>query len=232
LEDRRRSFKHHRYVRGRDLDFYFSGCSYFSGAVRILVKSDGLNRACPLRANVVSLRDDTLKMRHRAIALCVSLLLFSQQLPAIAENSIVSQVATASATPSPLAKTDTELVYEVLVKMLDRWNAHDVDGLMSVYWNSPRLLAVIDTEQFDGWENLYRSYKNQCQNPTDMGIVNPTRFQVKLLQPDLAFVIVSWSMKFPENEHASEIVGTTTMDIQKFDSDWKIVVLHTSFTEM
>jgi hypothetical protein len=39
-------------------------------------------------------------------------------------------------------------------------------------------------------------------------------------------------MRYPQNAHASEIVGTTTMDLQKFDSDWKIVVLHTSFTEI
>jgi ketosteroid isomerase-like protein len=116
--------------------------------------------------------------------------------------------------------------------MLDRWNARDLDGLMSVYWKSPSLLAVIDTEQFDGWENLYRSYKNQCRNPTNMGIVNSTRVQVTLLEPDLAFGIVCWTMRYPENAHASEVVGTTTVDLEKFDSEWKIVVLHTSFTEM
>jgi len=49
---------------------------------------------------------------------------------------------------------------------------------------------------------------------------------------ELAFGIVSWTMRYPQNAHASEIVGTTTMDLQKFDSDWKIVVLHTSFTEI
>jgi ketosteroid isomerase-like protein len=171
-------------------------------------------------------------MRHCAIAPFVSLLLFFQQLPAMAEDSVLSQVASPSKRPVTSARTDTQPVYEVLVKMLDRWNAHDIDGLMSVYWKSPRLLAVIDTEQFDGWENLYRSYKSEYLNPTNMGIMNPTRVQVKLLKPDLAFGVVSWTMKYPENAHASEIVGTTTMDIQKFDSDWKIVVLHTSFTEI
>lgn len=170
-------------------------------------------------------------MRHRAIALYVFLLLFFQQGPAKAENLIVSELASSSRT-SAASKSDTQIVYEVLLKMLDRWNARDIDGLMSVYWNSPSLLAVIDTEQFDGWEDLYRSYKNQWRNPTEMGIVNPTRVRVQLLRSDLAFGIVSWTMRFPENARASEIVGTTTLDIQKFGSDWKIVALHTSFTEM
>lgn len=172
------------------------------------------------------------KMRRRAIAPFLSLLLFIYQWPVKAGNLIVAQVATVSPNPAVSPKTDTQIVYEMLVKMLDRWNARDIDGMMSVYWNSPGLLAVIDTEQFDGWENLYRSYKNQSRNPINMGIVNPTRVQVQLLKPDLAFGIVSWTMRYPENSHASEVVGTSTMDIQKFDSGWKIVALHTSFTEM
>jgi ketosteroid isomerase-like protein len=172
-------------------------------------------------------------MQYRAIATCVSLFLFSPQLPVWGENLIVSQIASASTTSTAApAKIETQRIYEVLIKMLDCWNARDLDGLMSVYWKSPRLLAVIDTEQFDGWENLYRSYKNQYRNPTNMGIVNSTRVQVTLLKPDLAFGIVSWTMRYPENAHASEVVGTTTVDLEKFDSEWKIVVLHTSFTEM
>src|SRR5580692_159257 len=169
-------------------------------------------------------------MQYRAIATCVSLVLFSQQLPARGENLLVSQIASASTAPAAAtAKEETQRVYEVLVRMFDRWNARDLDGLMSVYWNSPSLLAVIDTEQFDGWENLYRLYKSRYRNPVNMGIVNPTRIQVQLLKPDLAFGVVSWTMRYPENAHASEIVGTTTMDIQKFETDWKIVALHASY---
>jgi ketosteroid isomerase-like protein len=168
-------------------------------------------------------------MWHPAIA--PALLFFLQLQPGMADILNVSQVKPDS-TPGHASKTDTELVYEVLLKMLDRWNAHDIDGLMSVYWNSPALLAIIDTEQFDGWQNLYRSYKSQYRNPNDMGTVNPIRVQVKLLKPDLAFGIVSWTLKYPGNARASEIVGTSTLDIQKFDSGWKIVALHTSYTVM
>jgi ketosteroid isomerase-like protein len=171
-------------------------------------------------------------MRHRPIVACAFLLLFAQPQPAMAESLIVSQFGVAWTSSRPVAKTDTQFVYEVLLKMLDRWNAHDIDGLMSVYWNSPSLLAIIDTEQFDGWENLYRSYKTQYRNLTNMGTVNPTRVEVKLLKPDLAFGVISWTIQYPENAHASEIVGVSTMNIQKFDSSWKIVALHTSFTEM
>ena len=172
-------------------------------------------------------------MQHIAIAACLFLTLFSLPSPAAAENLILSKIASGATAPTATApRTDEQRVYAVLVKMLDRWNARDIDGLMSVYWNSPSLLAVIDAEQFDGWESLYRSYKIQSRNPNSMGTINPTRVQVKLLQPDLAFGVISWTMRYPENTHALEIVGTTTMDLQKFGPEWKIVVVHTSFTEL
>jgi ketosteroid isomerase-like protein len=173
--------------------------------------------------------DDSAKMWHRAIA---PALLFFLQLQLCQADLNKAQAKPDSNPPVDIPKTDTQLIYEVLLKMLDRWNAHDIDGLMSVYWNSPALLAVIDTEQFDGWQSLYRSYKNQFRNPDNMGTVNPTRVQVKLLKPDVAFGIVSWTIKYPRNARASEMVGTSTLDIQKFDSGWKIVVLHTSYTVM
>ena len=173
-----------------------------------------------------------LKMRYRPIEAYAFLFLFAQPWPAMAQSLTVSQFEETSTLSRPVAKTDTQVVYEVLLKMLDRWNAHDIDGLMSVFWNSPSLLAIIDTEQFDGWENLYRSYKTQYRNLTNMGTVNPTRVEVRLLEPDLAFGVISWTIQYPENAHAAEIVGMSTMNIQKFDSSWKIVALHTSFTEM
>ena len=55
---------------------------------------------------------------------------------------------------SSVSKSDSQQVYEVLLKMLDRWNAHDIEGHLEVYWNSPELLVVVDAEQFSGWQQL------------------------------------------------------------------------------
>ncbi len=35
------------------------------------------------------------------------------------------------------------------LKMLDRWNAHDIEGYLEEYWKSPELLVVVDSEQFN-----------------------------------------------------------------------------------
>ena len=79
--------------------------------------------------------------------------------------------------------------YEVLLKMLDRWNAHDIEGNMGVYWKSPELLVVVDSEQFNGCQQLHDSYINGYPDRSAMGFIQPKRIQVKLLKPDLALAL-------------------------------------------
>jgi ketosteroid isomerase-like protein len=169
-------------------------------------------------------------MRCPALLSCLSILAAGSLVTATAQDLNVSLHHPVP--PKAVLGANTQLVHEILLRMVDRWNAHDIEGLMSLYWNSPSLLAVIDTQQYEGWQNLYQSYKSQYRDPSDMGIVSPTRIQVELLEPDLAFGILSWTLKFPNNPLASEVVGTSTVDLQRFADGWKIVVLHMSFTEM
>ncbi len=132
-------------------------------------------------------------------------------------------------TPSAAA-TDGQQVYEVLLKMLDRWNAHDIEGHLQVYWRSPELLVVVDSEQFNGWQQLHDSYMNGYPDRNSMGFINPARIQVKLLKPDLALALTWWSISFPNSKQ--KVVGNTTMNLQKFEDGWKIVAAHSSTAEM
>jgi ketosteroid isomerase-like protein len=171
-------------------------------------------------------------MRCPTSGYCFGFLGLGCLLNASAQQVPISLYHSEPATVAKGTQNNTQVVSEILLKLVDRWNAHDIDGLMSLYWNSPSFLAVIESEQYEGWESLYHSYKMHYRNPTEMGIVSPTRIQVELLKPDLAFGILSWTLKYPNNPLASEVVGTSTVDLQKFDDGWKIVVLHMSFSEM
>jgi uncharacterized protein (TIGR02246 family) len=131
---------------------------------------------------------------------------------------------------SNAAKPDAQQVYEVLLKMLDRWNAHDIEGYMEVYWMSPELLVIVDSEQFNGWQQLHDSYINGYPDRNTMGLIQPKRIQVKLLQPDLALALTWWSATFPSSKQT--IVGNSTMNVQKFADGWKIVASHTSISEL
>jgi len=133
-------------------------------------------------------------------------------------------------TNSIVSKPDAEQVYEVLLKMFDRWNAHDIEGHLEVYWKSPELLVVIDSEEFNGWQQLHDSYVKGYPDRNAMGFIQPKRIQVKLLKSDLALALTWWSVSFPGSKH--KVVGNTTMNLQKFDDGWKIVASHTSTGEM
>jgi hypothetical protein len=53
---------------------------------------------------------------------------------------------------------------------------------MDVYWNSPELLVVVDSEEDNGWQQLHDSYINGYPATKTMGFIQPTRIQVKLQQ--------------------------------------------------
>ena len=63
-----------------------------------------------------------------------------------------------------------------------------------------------------------------------MGFIQPKRIQVRLLKPDLALALTWWTINFPSSNQ--EVVGDTTMNLQKFDDGWKIIASHTSIDGM
>jgi len=146
-------------------------------------------------------------------------------LPAIAQEHKGWQLDSLPANSSASA-ADTQQVYGILLKMLDRWNAHDIEGYMEIYCKSPELLVVVDAEQFNGWQQLHDSYVNGYPDRVAMGFIQPKRIQVKLLKPDLALALTWWSVSFPSSKQ--EMVGNSTMNLQKFEDGWKIVASHTS----
>jgi hypothetical protein len=150
-------------------------------------------------------------------------------LPVVAQEKNGWQIDPPDANPAA-PESDTQKVYDVLVKMLDRWNAHDIAGHLEAYWKSPELLVVIDSEQFNGWQQLRDSYVNGYPDQNSMGFLQPKRIQVKLLKPDFALALTWWSAYFPSSKRT--VVGTSTMNLQKFDDGWKIVASHTSISEM
>ena len=131
---------------------------------------------------------------------------------------------------SSVSKTDAQQIYEVLLKMLDRWNAHDIEGYLEVYCKSPVLLVVVDSEQFIGWQQLHDSYINGYPDRNSMGVIDPKRIQIKLLKPDLALALTWWSISFPTSKQ--KVVGNTTMNLQKFDEGWRVIVAHSSTADM
>ena len=168
-------------------------------------------------------------MSSRIVGQILLMLLVCGSLPGMAEEQ-EGWVFDSLDSPRGASKSGGQQVYEVLLKMLDRWNAHDIEGHLEAYWKSPELLVVVDSEQFNGWQQLHDSYVNGYPNRDSMGYISPARIQIKLLKPDLALVLSWWSVSFPNSKQ--RVVGNTTMNVQKFDQSWKIVASHSSTTDM
>jgi uncharacterized protein (TIGR02246 family) len=155
--------------------------------------------------------------------LAISALSFT--LPVTAQERTAWQFDSLGAN-STVSKTESQKVYEVLLKMLDRWNTHDIEGYMEVYSKSLDLLVVVDSEEYNGWQQLHDSYVNGYPDRNAMGFIEPKRIQIKLLKPDLALALTWWSLSFPSSKQ--KLVGNTTMNVQKFDDGWKIIASHTT----
>ena len=167
--------------------------------------------------------------RPRNLGRIASILAICLCLPVEAQEKNGWQFDSLGTNPA-VPKPDAQQIYEVLLKMLDRWNAHDIEGHLDVYWKSPELLVVVDSEQFNGWQQLHDSYLNGYPNRSSMGFIEPKRIQVKLLKPDLALALTWWSISFPTSKQ--KVVGNTTMNLQKFDDGWKVVASHSSTADM
>ena len=85
--------------------------------------------------------------------------------------------------------SDYQQIYGLLMKMPDRWNAHDLDGYLSVFWNSPDLLTVIEGEQIKGWGDLNATYHRGYASPDEMGYFTPDRIQIQM-EPYVANTVV------------------------------------------
>jgi ketosteroid isomerase-like protein len=127
-------------------------------------------------------------------------------------------------------KSDAQIIYELLLHMLDRWNAHDIEGYLACYWNSPELLVLVDSEQFNGWQQMHDTYTGGYPNRASMGFASPARIQVRFFTPTIALALTWWSLSFPDSKR--KVVGNSTMNLQKFEDGWKVIAAHSCTAEM
>jgi hypothetical protein len=106
-----------------------------------------------------------------------------------------------------VSKSDAQQIYEVLLKMLDRWNAHDIGGHLKVYWKSPELLVFVDSEQLNAGSNSMTHISMGSGYVARSVSFNPRASNSKLLKPDLALSLTWWSASFPTSK--VKVVGNT-----------------------
>ncbi|MBV9491724.1 MAG: hypothetical protein JO069_18685 [Verrucomicrobia bacterium] len=130
-------------------------------------------------------------------------------------------------TPNQIAAAD---VYASVTRANDLWNAHDLEGYLDCFWRSPALVIVEEGNVINGWQDFHDRSVRGFNRPESMGQNSVTRVQVRMMTPDLAFVLTHWSLGFAGSSHL--VVGVDSAYMQRVDGVWKIINGHTSYLDM
>ncbi|WP_165251844.1 YybH family protein [Paludisphaera soli] len=117
-------------------------------------------------------------------------------------------------------------VREVLARQEAAWNAGDLDGFLTTYWDSPELVfqsGGARTEGFRATRDRYQArYKAEGRA---MGKLAFSGLEVSTLGPDAALARGGWRLVLPDGAEPS---GLFTLILRRFPEGWKIVHDHTS----
>jgi hypothetical protein len=135
-----------------------------------------------------------------------------------------------SIAPPPAAPTDqyrtARQVFDAELFLYERWNAHDMEGYLDCFWNSPDLSLIDDADRYTGWQELREVYLRNYRNPADMGHVTTSRIQVLLVEADLALAVIEWVHAPAAPRHT--VIGIDTDLLRRMNGRWKVVSSHGS----
>ncbi len=120
-------------------------------------------------------------------------------------------------------------VERVLLRQVEAWNRHDLQGFMAGYWNSPRLTFFSQATKTSGWQSTLERYQKRYQaEGREMGNLRFSDLEVETLASDAALVRGAWQLTTTDGKNPH---GLFTLIFRKFPEGWKIVHDHTSEAE-
>lgn len=119
---------------------------------------------------------------------------------------------------------DKTAILKVLENQRQGWNNGDMENYMQGYWKSDSLLFVGKNGPTYGWQKTLDNYKKGYPDKSAMGFLTFGIKKVEFLAKDTAFVLGSWNLKREKDEPK----GFFTLLLRKIDSEWKVVVDHSS----
>ncbi len=123
----------------------------------------------------------------------------------------------------------TQAVQAVLDRQVSDWNKGDMDGFLSGYWRSPKVVFQSGGERFDGWEAMRDRYRRRYQGTgRAMGRLEFSGLEIEPLGPEAALARGRWRLLMPDGTKPG---GLFTVIFRKLPEGWKIVHDHTSADE-
>jgi ketosteroid isomerase-like protein len=117
----------------------------------------------------------------------------------------------------------------VLERQVADWNKGDLDGFLSGYWNSPKVVFQSGAQRFDGWQAMRERYRRRYQaEGRAMGRLEFSALDVEPLGPAAVLARGRWRLTMPDGTNPG---GLFTVIFRKLPEGWKIVHDHTSAEE-
>jgi ketosteroid isomerase-like protein len=142
--------------------------------------------------------------------------------------------APASRTPQtrspapPQTVPGSTVVVEAFNKLLDGIRKADVKAVMSVYWNSPRLILFNNNGTVTkGWEQVKMNRESSYPDLKDVKL-EVRDVSVIMLGRDGALVSCLWTQSQTYKGTPETATGRMTLVFRRIGKEWKAVHLHTS----
>jgi ketosteroid isomerase-like protein len=131
------------------------------------------------------------------------------------------------ATPTPVI-SDTDAVVAAFNSLVEGIDHADVDAVMGVYWNSPRLILF----NYNGsvtktWEQVKKNRETSYPDLKDVKLV-VSDLSVSMLGRSGALVTCLWTQSQTYKGNAESVSGRMTLVFKRVGTAWKAIHLHTS----
>lgn len=124
-----------------------------------------------------------------------------------------------------LAFADVE-VRAVLDRQVEAWNRGDLDGFMTTYWDSPKVVFQSGPDRTEGWTAMRDRCRERYQGEgKEMGRLDFRDVEVERLGDDAAWVRGRWRLTLKDGKAPQ---GLFTLILRKLPEGWRIVHDHTS----
>ena len=127
------------------------------------------------------------------------------------------------------SEADVRAVRAVIDQQALDWNKGDLDGFLTGYWNSPKVVFMSGGNRFDGFEAMRDRYRHRYKaEGKAMGQLAFSELDVESLGPQAVLARGRFRLTMPDG---TKPTGLFTLIVRKFPDGWKIVHDHTSAEE-
>ena len=124
------------------------------------------------------------------------------------------------------ANAEGKAIRAVMEAQTKAWNAGDIDGFMQGYQDSQETI-FIGKKLRRGYSEVHNHYKTSYASKSQMGTLDFSDINVRLLSETSAVVTGRFRLTFPETGAAPQS-GIFSLVWVKTGGAWKIVLDHTS----